>query len=382
MTAASRRADLRVTRAQHGVRCGSLRPLPAWAGLVCKDGPVFRYAEWSVVGGEGPVKRRPSLAVWKFASCDGCQLTLLDCEDELLASPTRSTSPTSPRPRRGRGPVRPLARRGLDHHPATTPSASARPRAVALPRHHRRLRHGRRHAGAAQLRRCRRVPVDRLRQPEYISTLGPPRHLRPRAGRLRAARLPDRPAQLLEVISAFLNERRPAIPPHSVCIECKRRGNVCVMVAHGTPCLGPVTHAGCGALCPSYDRGCYGCFGPMEDPKPVAERLARAARRRARSTSCASTAPSTRTPRPSATRASAMSAERGTRRTLSTEALARVEGEGAMYVRIRDGEVEDGAAADLRAAALLRGAAARPRLHRGRRTSPRGSAASARWPTR
>jgi coenzyme F420-reducing hydrogenase gamma subunit len=53
---------------------------------------------------------------------------------------------------------------------------------------------------------------------------------------------------------------------HSVCIECKRRGTVCVMVAHGTPCLGPVTHAGCGALCPAYNRGCYGCYGPMETP--------------------------------------------------------------------------------------------------------------------
>ena len=72
--------------------------------------------------------------------------------------------------------------------------------------------------------------------------------------------------QLLEVISAFLNHRRPAISSSSVCIECKRRGNVCVMVTHGTPCLGPVTHAGCGALCPAYDRGCYGCYGPMESP--------------------------------------------------------------------------------------------------------------------
>ena len=72
--------------------------------------------------------------------------------------------------------------------------------------------------------------------------------------------------QLLEVITAFLAGRKPATPPHSVCVECKLAGNVCVMVAHGTPCLGPVTHAGCGALCPSYDRGCYGCFGPMETP--------------------------------------------------------------------------------------------------------------------
>jgi coenzyme F420-reducing hydrogenase gamma subunit len=42
------------------------------------------------------------------------------------------------------------------------------------------------------------------------------------------------------------------------------------LVAHGTPCLGPVTHAGCGALCPGYHRGCYGCFGPMETPNPGA----------------------------------------------------------------------------------------------------------------
>ena len=72
--------------------------------------------------------------------------------------------------------------------------------------------------------------------------------------------------QLLEVISAFLAGRRPNTPSHSVCVECKLKGNTCVMVAHGTACLGPVTHAGCGALCPSYDRGCYGCFGPMETP--------------------------------------------------------------------------------------------------------------------
>ena len=64
-----------------------------------------------------------------------------------------------------------------------------------------------------------------------------------------------------------VSRRPPAdIPSHSVCVECKAKGNVCVLVAHGTPCLGPVTHAGCGALCPTYHRGCYGCFGPMEDP--------------------------------------------------------------------------------------------------------------------
>ena len=88
---------------------------------------------------------------------------------------------------------------------------------------------------------------------------------------------PINKVQLLEVISAFLKERKPRVAAHSVCIDCKLRGNVCVMVAHGTACLGPVTHAGCGALCPAYDRGCYGCYGPMETPNTLSlsERLRR-----------------------------------------------------------------------------------------------------------
>jgi len=72
--------------------------------------------------------------------------------------------------------------------------------------------------------------------------------------------------QLAEVLNAFLHGRKPRIPATSVCTECKALGHVCVTVAHGTPCLGPVTHAGCGALCPAFNRGCFGCFGPNEAP--------------------------------------------------------------------------------------------------------------------
>jgi len=104
-------------------------------------------------------------------------------------------------------------------------------------------------------------------QPQFIETLGTSTAIAehvPVDLELRGCPIDKR--QLLEVIDAYLRGRRPAIPTHSVCVECKLRGNVCVMVAHGTPCLGPVTQAGCGALCPSYHRGCYGCFGPMETP--------------------------------------------------------------------------------------------------------------------
>jgi coenzyme F420-reducing hydrogenase gamma subunit len=106
--------------------------------------------------------------------------------------------------------------------------------------------------------------------PEYISTLEastPIAHHVKVDFELRGC--PISRFQLLEVLGAFLRGRRPNIPTYSLCFECKRQGTVCVMVAHGTPCLGPVTQAGCGALCPSYDRGCYGCFGPMESPNTV-----------------------------------------------------------------------------------------------------------------
>jgi coenzyme F420-reducing hydrogenase gamma subunit len=72
--------------------------------------------------------------------------------------------------------------------------------------------------------------------------------------------------QILEVITALLVGRAPHLPGYSVCMECKKRGTVCVMVAQGLPCLGPLTQTGCGAICPAYNRGCYGCFGPLEAP--------------------------------------------------------------------------------------------------------------------
>jgi coenzyme F420-reducing hydrogenase gamma subunit len=103
--------------------------------------------------------------------------------------------------------------------------------------------------------------------PEYISTLRTSTPISDHVlvdFELRGC--PIDKGQLLEVITAYLRGRRPGISSESVCMECKRRGNVCVLVAHGTPCLGPVTHAGCGALCPTYNRGCYGCFGPKETP--------------------------------------------------------------------------------------------------------------------
>jgi coenzyme F420-reducing hydrogenase gamma subunit len=104
-------------------------------------------------------------------------------------------------------------------------------------------------------------------RPEYISTLERSTAIAAHVKvdfELRGC--PINKNQLLDVIKAFIQGRAPTVPPHSVCLDCKRKSVVCVMVARGVPCMGPVTHTGCGVLCPSYSRGCYGCFGPKENP--------------------------------------------------------------------------------------------------------------------
>ncbi len=215
------------------------------------------------------MKRRPKLAVWKFASCDGCQLSLLDCEDELLAlageveiayflEASRETV---------KGPYD----LSLVEGSVTTAHDAKRIRQVR--RASKRLVTIGACATAGGIQALRNVADVRdflaavYATPAYVSTLETSTPISahvPVDFELHGC--PISKAQLLEVITAFLHGRKPGIPSTSVCTECKRRGVVCVTVAHGTPCLGPVTHAGCGALCPAYNRGCYGCFGPMETP--------------------------------------------------------------------------------------------------------------------
>jgi sulfhydrogenase subunit delta len=214
-------------------------------------------------------KRKPRLAVWKFASCDGCQLSLLDCEDELLA--VADAIDIAYFPEATRAGIAGRYDLSLVEGSITTPDDAERIREVRR-RSLKLVTIGAcATAGGIQGLRnfadVREYAAAVYARPDYIRSLATST---PIADHVRVdfelRGCPINKRQLVEVISAFLARRRPATPPSSVCIDCKLKGNVCVMVAHGTPCLGPVTHAGCGALCPSYDRGCYGCYGPMETP--------------------------------------------------------------------------------------------------------------------
>ena len=218
-----------------------------------------------VVSPERP--HRPKLAVWKFSSCDGCQLGLLDCEDELLqvADAVEIAYFLEATRAQVKGPY----------------DISLVEGSVSTPEDGKRLRKIRRQSrvliaigacatagGIQALRNFGRLydyVTAVYAEPDYIDALATSTPIQdhvPVDFELRGC--PINKHQLLEVLGAFLHGRRPNIPTDSQCMECKRAGTVCVMVARGTPCLGPVTQAGCGNLCPACDRGCYGCFGPKE----------------------------------------------------------------------------------------------------------------------
>lgn len=218
-------------------------------------------------------KTKQKLAVWKFASCDGCQLSLLDCEDEILAVSDAIEIANFPEATRRVAP-------GPYDLSLVEGSITSQHDAERI----RRVREDSEYlitigacatAGGIQALRNYRDVGEMASvvyaSPQYLDTLETSTPISahvPVDFELRGC--PVNKQQLLEVILAFLHRRKPNIASHSVCMECKSRGNVCVMTAHGTPCLGPVTQAGCGAICPAYDRGCYGCFGPMESPNTAA----------------------------------------------------------------------------------------------------------------
>jgi sulfhydrogenase subunit delta len=215
----------------------------------------------------------PKLAVWKFASCDGCQLTLLNCEDELMAIAGQIQIAYFPEATRAvvEGPYDVSLVEGS----ITTPDEIERIGQVReVSRHVVTIGACATSGGIQALRNFGDIAEFRsvvYAHPEYLSTLARSTPVSAHVSvdfELRGCPIDKR--QLLEVLSAYIKGRHPRIPTYSVCVECKRRGTVCVAVAHGTPCLGPVTQAGCGALCPAFARGCYGCFGPQDTPNTSA----------------------------------------------------------------------------------------------------------------
>ena len=213
------------------------------------------------------VERRPRLGVFKFASCDGCQLSILNLEEDLLAL----------------GQALEIA-----YFPEASSDMKPGPYDIALvegsittAEDAHRVRSMRQQAkvlitigacatagGIQALRNWADVEAFKrvvYPNPEYIQSLSTSTPISEHVPvDFELWGCPIDKHQLLRVITDLVAGVQPRVPTDSVCLECKRRGNVCVLVAKGMPCLGPVTRTGCGAICPSMGRDCYGCFGPTE----------------------------------------------------------------------------------------------------------------------
>jgi coenzyme F420-reducing hydrogenase gamma subunit len=209
---------------------------------------------------------RPKLAVFKFASCDGCQLSLLDAEDQLLdvAGAVDIAYFLEATSRVGPGPYDVALVEGS----ITTEHDAERIREIRRQSKFLMTIGACATAGGIQALRnwadTREYLEAVYARPEYIRTLETSTAIAdhvPVDFELRGC--PINHHQLVEVIASLVAGRRPKTPGHSVCLDCKRRGTVCITVARGVPCLGPVTQSGCGAICPAFDRGCYGCYGPV-----------------------------------------------------------------------------------------------------------------------
>ena len=212
--------------------------------------------------------QRPRVGVVKLASCDGCQLTLLDLEDELLPIVGRFDLVEFPEAtsNRSHGPYDILLVEGsVSTEEQAEEIVDLRSRTRTLVTIGACATSG----GIQALRNWADEPAWRASvypQPEFISSLATSTPIADHVqvdAELRGC--PIAPGQLLELLTALRVGRRPQLSAESVCLQCKRAGNECVLVAKGIPCLGPVTVAGCGALCPAFGRGCYACFGPREE---------------------------------------------------------------------------------------------------------------------
>ena len=211
---------------------------------------------------------KPRVGVVKLASCDGCQLTLLDLEDQLLPLAERFELVEFPEAtsRRSDGPYDVLLVEGSVSTPDQVEEiVRLRARSRLLVTIGACATFG----GIQALRNWADEPSWRgsvYPTPDFISSLATSTpvadHVQVDA-ELRGC--PIDPGQLVELLTALRIGRRPQLGAESVCLECKRRGTVCVLVAGGQPCLGPLTQTGCGAICPTYGRACYACFGPREE---------------------------------------------------------------------------------------------------------------------
>ncbi len=216
---------------------------------------------------------RPKVAVHKFSSCDGCQLAFLNAGEALL----KLWELVDVVHFAEAGPVDPEAKVDIAFVEGS----------ISTPEEQKRIRQVRNQsrflitigacATAGGLQALRNLAdakawiADIYAHPEYIEALDTATPIAEHVKvDLELWGCPVNTRQVLAAVQSLLFGVPPLEEKDKVCLECKRAQAVCVLVARGVPCMGPVTRTGCGALCPRFGRDCYACYGPAEHPNPEA----------------------------------------------------------------------------------------------------------------
>ncbi|MEJ5210995.1 MAG: sulfhydrogenase subunit delta [Burkholderiales bacterium] len=211
---------------------------------------------------------KPRVAVHKFASCDGCQLAFLNAGEALLALARRVHFVHFAEA----GIVDPEAEADIAFVEGSITTGHDVARLQAIRQRSRYLVAMGACATAGGIQALRNGSMQGgdwlaavYARPAFLSALdtSTPLSAHVRVD-LELAGCPVSPRQVLAAMADLLLGVRPRSETDPVCLECKRAGHACVLVVKGEACMGPVTHGGCGALCPGQGRACYGCFGPAE----------------------------------------------------------------------------------------------------------------------
>jgi sulfhydrogenase subunit delta len=210
---------------------------------------------------------KPKVAVHKFSSCDGCQLALLNLGEDLVALSQLVD-------------IVHFAEAGPVDEDQCVDIALVEG-SISTPEDLERIKRIRSQSGyLISIGACATSGgVQALRNmhdaeawvgaiysnPEYISLLDTSSAIADQVKvDLELWGCPVNCGQVVSALRDLLSGVTPRVDVQPLCMECKRMGVVCTVVANNQPCMGPVTRAGCGALCPSLGRACYGCYGPSE----------------------------------------------------------------------------------------------------------------------